>query len=187
MRTATCHVVSIAPYSQSRAHEAPFLSGENADAYEQRTWKEKAHVTQDGFIFIPPAGAKLALTAGARMLGIKVPGKGRSTYTKFFESGVMCVDPIVLPVKKDDVACERIHAHSNGRRGSGSRVWRYFPIINAWEADMIFHLLADEITEPVFEQVIKQTGSFIGIGRFRPENQGSFGRFRVESIQWTTG
>ena len=34
----------------------------------------------------------------------------------------------------------------------------------------------------VFEHVLNQMGNIIGVGRFRPRNNGYYGRFVVESI-----
>ena len=50
--------------------------------------------------------------------------------------------------------------------------------------EVSYYILDDTITEPVFEQVIHESGNFIGIGRFRPENGGYYGRYVVDSITW---
>lgn len=184
MKIATAHLSSVSPYSQSRAHEAEKLDRETPDAYEKRTWREKCHVNKDGLIFIPPMGFKQSLDQAAKMLGRQIPGKGKSTYTKFFLSGVMCIEPPVLPVKKDDVAGERIHANADGIRGSGKRVWRIFPVVHEWKLKVAYHVFADEITNDVFSEHLQQSGSFVGIGRFRPGQGGYFGRFKVEKIDW---
>jgi hypothetical protein len=184
MRTAIASLESISPYSPSRAHETEKLNRESHDAYEIRTWREKCHYDDAGNIFIPPMAFKQSLDTAAKMLGIQMPGKGKTTYTKFFAAGVLCMDPVVLPDKKDSVPPERIHAHANGRPGSGTRVWRTFPRVPKWSSDVTFHVFADEITPDVFEQCLVQAGSFVGIGRFRPENRGYFGRFKVNSVKW---
>jgi hypothetical protein len=184
MRIAACHLRSISPYSQSRAHQAERLNRESPDEYEKRTWREKCHCNGDGSILIPPMGFKLALDKAASMIGRQVPGKGRKTYTKFFLSGVMCIDEIRLPDKRDEVRGEPVHCHSNGKRGSGTRVWRWFPVVDEWRARVSFHIIADEITPDVFEETLQQAGAFVGIGRFRPENGGTNGRWTVEKVEW---
>lgn len=184
MKIATAHLVSVSPYSQSRAHEVPKLERETSAAYEERTWRDRCHTTPDGNIFIPPMAFKMGLDAAAKMLGRQIPGKGKSTYTKFFLTGVLVTEPVVLPVKKDDVPGERIHANADGVRGSGKRVFRTYPRIDEWTGDVQFHVLADEITRDVFEDHLKQAGSFVGIGRFRPQSGGFFGRYSVKSVEW---
>jgi hypothetical protein len=184
MKIAIATLKSQAPYSQSRAHESEKLPRETSDEYEKRTWRDKSHATSAGNIFIPPMGFKQSLDRAASMLGRQIPGKGKSTYTKFFLSGVLCTEPLILPVLKDTVRGERIHANSDGVRGSGKRVWRTFPVVDEWEGDVSFSVLADEITPDVFEDHLRQAGAFVGIGRFRPQNGGFYGRFTVEKIFW---
>lgn len=184
MKTCIATLASSGPYSASRAHEAEKLPKELADDYEKRTWREKAHI-KDGKVFIPPMGFKMALDRAAKMLGRQIPGKGKATYTKFFESGVLCIDPVFI-ASTDEIQCERVHANADGVRGSGKRVWRLFPRVDDWRADVTFHIISPEITEEVFEEALQQAGSFVGIGRFRPERGGFFGRFRVEKTAWAT-
>jgi hypothetical protein len=186
MKVATAHLTSAAPYSQSRAHQTEKLPRETADLYEQRTWKEKLHtLPPNGEVFIPPMSFKMALDTAAKMLGRQIPGKGKSTYGKFFTSGVLCMQPVTLGLTLDDVQLDRIHANADGVRGSGKRVWRNFPRIDQWEADATFHIVADEITTDLFEEHLRQAGAFVGIGRFRPQNGGYYGRFEIQKIKWS--
>jgi hypothetical protein len=186
MRTAIASIRSISAYSQSRSyeHEVPQLSRERKDEYEERTWRNKCHTMPSGKVFIPPMAFKMSLDRAAQMLGLQIPGKGKRTYTQFFLSGVLVVDPIVLPFSKDDAVLDRIYANADGKRGSGKRVWRNYPRFDQWIADVPFHVLADEIGEDAFLQHLVQAGSFVGIGRFRPQNGGFYGRFRVEKVNW---
>jgi hypothetical protein len=187
MKIATATLVSAAPYSQSRSYsqEVEKLPRETPDAYEQRTWRNKCHTDSEGRIFIPPMAFKMALDKGASMLGRQIPGKGKATYTKFFLSGCLVMEPLALGIKAEDVASDRIYANTDGKRGSGKRVWRTFPRIDKWRGDVVFNVLADEITPDVFEEHLKQAGAFVGIGRFRPENGGYYGRFIVEKVMWS--
>lgn len=182
MKTCIAHISALSPYSSSRAHEAPKLDRETADAYEERTWRQKAHI-KDGKVFIPPMGFKMSLDRAAKMLGMQIAGKGKATYTKFFESGVLVTDEVFI-ANEDQIECERVHANADGVRGSGKRVWRKFPRISNWKAQVTFHVLAHEITKDVFEQHLIQSGSFVGVGRFRPEKGGFFGRFKVDRLEW---
>jgi hypothetical protein len=186
MKLAIATLASASPYSQSRAYgpEVEKLPRETADAYEERTWRNKCHTLPDGKVFIPPMAFKMAVDNAAKMLGRQIPGKGKSTYTKFFLSGVLVMEPVVLPQTKEAVERDRIYANADGVRGSGKRVWRNFPRIDSWEAKVPFHVLADEITSDVFEEHLKQAGAFVGIGRFRPQSGGFYGRFEVKKIDW---
>jgi hypothetical protein len=182
MRTCTVHITGSAPYSASRAHCDEKLPKETADAYEERTWRSKAHIV-GGQVVIPPMAFKIGLDRAAKMLGRQIPGKGKSTYTKFFESGVIVTDPVEI-APEHDIKKERIHANADGVRGSGKRVWRNFPRVDDWSGTVTFHVIADEITTDIFEEAVQYAGIAVGVGRFRPERGGYFGRFTVEKFVW---
>lgn len=184
MKQATVTLKSISPYSQSRHYEAEKLPKELPKDYEARTWRERLHVNDDGRVFIPPMSFKNCLSEAAKFLGIQIPGKGKSTYTKHFEAGVLVTDALVLDVPAKDVKGEWLFVPSDGVRGSGKRVNKCFPIIHEWSGDVTFFVLDETITEDVFTNHLKQAGAFIGIGRFRPRNNGFYGRFSVESVKW---
>lgn len=184
MRTATATLKSVSPYSQSRYHAVPRKDKETAMDHEKRTWRERQHVNDEGHIFIPPMAFKNCLAEAAKFNPKNIPGRGKSTYTKHFEAGVLVTDGLTLPNKKDEVEGEWGFFNADGVRGSGKRVEKCYPKIPEWEGDVMFHVLDDTITADVFESTLKEAGSFIGIGRFRPRNNGFYGRFSVERITW---
>jgi hypothetical protein len=185
LRICTVTFHGTAPYSASRAHEVPKLSKETPDAYEERTWREKAHI-EGGHVVIPPMAFKFAVDRAAKLLGRQIPGKGKATYTKFFESGVIVFEaPAVAPAEA--IQLERIHANADGVRGSGKRVWRNFPRLDQWSGQLQFHVIADELTPEVFEETVRYAGIAVGVGRFRPEKGGFFGRFAVDKFAWQDG
>lgn len=184
MKTCIAKLRSTVPYSQSRAHTTPKLNKEGPDDFEQRTWREKCHSRDDGHIFIPGMAFKMALDSTAKLLGHKIPGRRNATYTKHFLSGVLVLDDIDLNAKKDEVQGERVYVNADGVRGSGKRVWRTFPVIPSWEADVTFNVADDTITDEVFEEHLRESGKFVGIGRFRPQSGGTKGRYEVISMKW---
>lgn len=185
MRVATARLKSVSPYSQSRYYQTPKLDKEIPRDYEARTWRDRMHTMPDGRIFIPPMAFKNCLSECAKFLGIQIPGKGKSTYTKHFEAGVLVLEGLTLDIRKEDVQGEWLFVPSDGVRGGGRRVEKCFPLITDWNGTVVFHVLDDTVTQSVFEQHLREAGNFIGIGRFRPRNNGFYGRFSVESVQWS--
>ena len=61
---------------------------------------------------------------------------------------------------------------------------RCYPIIREWSGTAVFYILDENMTQEVFEKLLKTAGQFIGLGRFRPAVNGPYGRFEVESIDW---
>jgi hypothetical protein len=135
-------------------------------------------------VFIPPTAIKNCLAEAAKYLGIQIPGRGKSTYTKHFEAGIMCMEPISLEIKAADVPGTWLFVPADGVRGSGKRVWKCFPTIQHWAANAIIHILDETITNDVFEKHLEQAGKFIGLGFFRPRNNGYWGRFSVKRVTW---
>lgn len=185
MKTITTTLKSVSPYSQSAPFQSPKLDKEKADDYEKRCWRDRIHTNPDGEVVILPMALKNCLSEAAKYLALQIPGKGKATYTKHFEAGVLVVDPVRLGVRRDDVEGEWLYLNADGKRGSGTRVWRCMPVLREWRGTAVWHVLDDTITSDVFQNVLKEAGQFIGIGRFRPRNNGFYGRFAIESIEVT--
>lgn len=183
MKTAICTLKSLSPYNQSRQHFSDKLDKETHDAYEKRTWADKGHYDDRGIAFIPPMALKSAITAAAAMLDMKIPGKGNSKYNKHFVAGIMVTDPLPLGVKKADVKPQWISCDPQGRKG-GMGVLRAFPHYDSWAGKITVYILDDTIPKDIFEKVMREAGNFVGIGQFRPQKGGYFGRFEVSKIEW---
>ena len=184
MHIATAHLQSVSAYSQSAPYLTEHLDKESDADYEKRTWRDRCHVNEDGFVFIPPMSFKNCLSESAKYLSMKIPGKRNATYTKHFEAGCLVLDPLVLPIKKADVQGEWLFVPSDGQRGGTKRVYKCFPVFPNWSGMVAYHILDDTITQEVFARVLEESGKFIGVGRFRPRNNGFYGRFRVEKMLW---
>lgn len=189
-RIAKCYLKSLSPYSQSRPYELEVdkLPDETAADYERRTWREKCHYnTATGEIFIPASQFSSSLKEAAKYISddLKIEGAGKARYTKNFEAGVIVMSDLPIGIKKDEVAGKPYLVSPQGKRGPGPRVMKMFPEIYSWEGYVEYILLDDKIPKDVFELVLRTSGNLIGIGRYRPRNWGSFGRFSLAGeIEW---
>lgn len=187
MKRAIATLESISNYSQSRHYsedEVPKLKQELPKDYEKRTWRNRMHVTEDGYVFIPPMAYKKCLSEASRYRSDKIPGRRNATYTKHFQSGILVLDSLILPDKAADVPGEWLFVPSDGVPGSGRRVDKCFPLITFWRGDVNFFILDETITEDIFWATLADAGSYIGIGRFRPSRDGFYGRFRIIGKKW---
>ena len=184
MKKVIATLKSCSPYSQSKHHSTPKQDKESAKDYELRTWRNRLHTDKDGQVYIPPMAFKNCIAEAAKYLSIQIPGKGKSTYTKHIEAGVQVFDPVPLGIKAKDVQGELLFLPSDGKRGGGKRVDKMYPCIVDWQADVIFYVLDETVTKTVFIEHLDQAGKFIGIGRFRPRNNGFYGRFEVLKVEW---
>lgn len=184
MKVAICSLESAAAYSQSRFYMVDKKEKESPDDYEKRTWRERMHVTEKGQVFIPPMAFKNALDGAAALLSMKIKGKNMQTYTKHFVAGVMVHEPVVLPIKKEDVPGQWLFVPSDGKKGGSKRVMKCFPRIDEWKAEVTFFVYDDTITEEIFSKHLIEAGRLVGIGYFRPARGGYWGRFTVLNIAW---
>lgn len=180
---ATVTLESLTPYSQSRKHDEPRLEGESPDDYNRRTWRAQ-QLVENGTVHMPASGIHQGLVAAARYSKKQIPGQGKATWTKKFESGIALFSNVDLGVDPATVDYIDIYANADGIRGSGKRVMRRFPIIPKWSATFDVHILDPIITEDIFSEVVEQAGMFIGVGRYRPEKGGTNGRFRMAALNW---
>ena len=184
MKTAIVKFTGKSHYSQARYYAAgvPKLDKESHGDYEKRTWRHKMHTNAEGEVMIPPMAFKNCLSEAAKFLSIRIPGKGQATYTKHFEAGVICMEPVNLGILASEVEGNWLFVPADGVRGGGKRVEKCFPLIRDWGGEVTFMVLDETITVEVFEKVITEAGNLIGIGVFRPKNNGFFGRFKVDEV-----
>lgn len=178
-------LIGLAPISFSRVVETPRGDGEAVDVWELRTRHEKCHVDANG-VYMPPTAIKNCLVDSARYLGDTVPNKGKATYTKHFEAGLLVTDPLYFGVALDDVKYERLHLPSDGKRGGGRRVWKWYPYLpTGWKTSVTLYALDPQLIghPEVILKTAEHAGKFIGIGRFRPRNNGFYGRFSVDGFK----
>jgi hypothetical protein len=184
MKTATIQFNGISPISFSRFHNTPALNKEAKEDYENRTWIEKVHYNENNEAVITPFMIKNMLSDTAKFLGMQIKGKGKSTYTKHFEAGVIVNDQMPIGIKKDDIKSITLFVPSDGKRGGGTRVPKNFPYINNWQGTSTIYIIDETITKDVLQEHLDQGGMFIGMGSLRPRNNGTFGRFKAEIISF---
>ncbi|HUT57189.1 MAG TPA: hypothetical protein VNA25_04875 [Phycisphaerae bacterium] len=188
MQTTECELTGQTPYSQSAPLQSQKDKGELPRDHEERVWKERMHIDADGHAFVPPMALKNCLAECAKYLSETVPGKGKATYTKHFEAGVLVTTPLPLMVPNgkgwraagsDDAEGEWLFLPSDGVRGSGKRVWKCYPRFVKWRTTAQIHVMDRVITKEKLAEYLESAGEFIGLGRFRPRNNGFYGKFKV--------
>jgi hypothetical protein len=172
---------SLSPYSQSRAHDEPAYENESKADYDRRTWRSHLHA-EDGTVRIPAKALHDCWIEAAEYSGKKIIGN--RTWTKPFTSGIAIFENPDLGIKPEDVQYIHVYCHANGKRGSGTRVMRRFPQIPHWETRFDVHILDPVITEQIFREMLAIGGMFKGIGRYRPANRGTNGRYEIADLIW---
>jgi hypothetical protein len=185
---ATVTIAGTAQYVQSAKHDEPKLEREQPDAYDIRTWRSHMHVReQDGerVVFIPAHAMQQCLVDAAKHSIGKIAGQGNKTWATKFQTGISVPYDPVLDQSPDDARMISINAHSNGVRGSGTRVTRRFPAFQDWSTSFDVWILDPIIHEAVFQRAVQVAGLFIGLGMGRPQSGVGNGRFVLRDLKWT--
>lgn len=66
---------------------------------------------------------------------------------------------------------------------TGGRIQRHRPCFEKWSLTFSVALDVSEIPERLFREIVDAAGQKIGLGDFRPETKGPYGRFKV--VHWT--
>lgn len=189
MRDVTIQIESITAYSSSKHFDEDFQKGEKPDEHDRRRWREKAHVDDEGRVFIPGVSFKMALDEAAGKKNEKIKGKGNQTYTGLFRSGVSAMGDVYLGVRIDDLKAISLYVSSTGERagGGGKRVTRWFPFVPSWKGTLEMRVFDDSIPETVFEKFFADAGIVAGVGRGRPSTGCPVGngRFKPVSFSWS--
>lgn len=182
----TAKLQGTSPYLYSKVITS-VKGGESHQDFEEKVWIERAHVDGKGQLQVPTRAIKGALTDTAQYMGETIPGKGKSTYTKRFKSGIRFLAPFVPMLDgegnrikiddRDKIEALWAFVPSNGKPGDGSRVWKAFPKVSEWS--MVVDLMVlDEIIKPEkLKEYIAVCGQFQGIGTWRPSRGGEYGSF----------
>lgn len=188
IRTAIATITGMSPYSQSRYLDEKKPRDITHDEFEERVWKSRFSKNKKGIVVIPSQSIKLAMCEAAKMKPTSIPGKGKSTYTKNLVRGLMFLHDIPTGVHIDKVERQALPVPSDGKRGGTTRVRKIFPFIpDGWTASFSFLIVDDEIPNDVIERAIDDAGKFIGIGRWRPQNFGTYGRFKLTKFEVVNG
>ncbi len=185
---AQVKIRGISPLQQSREKNTrvPKNAQETDPDYEKRTWMERAHLDPKGNVVVPGGAIKQALVSASKYVGAKIPGQGSKTYTQKFQSGICVINSPVVG-RAQNIEGRWVYAASNGKHGAGTRVWKCFPTLVEWAATFEVTILDEIITPEIFEEMVKNAGRYIGIGTWRPERGGEYGRFDVMGIQYHRG
>ena len=191
MLKVNCTLVGISPLSFSAPFSSEKNSNEDHAEYDERCWRERLHVDADGDIILPPSFMKNCLSGIAKHLSEKVPGMGLNKFGKYFDAGIAIFDSSKVmdkkakAIKAKDVVGEIFFVPSDGRRGGGSRVKKRFPMIpEGWRVQVEIIIIDDSVITPSkIQEYLQKGGLLTGIGRYRPQNGGHNGRFKIEDFQ----
>lgn len=143
--------------------------------YEKEALK-KLYIDYDNNIYQPATHIERALIEAGKK--VKVKGQGKATYSKLFGS-MISIEEFEILHKKTKYEIFSVLVVIPSTRG---RVMRYRPMFKEWVLE--FHItFEDEIHPDTIKESLEIAGKYVGIGDWRPEKKGKFGKFQVTEFK----
>jgi len=125
---------------------------------------------------IPGVYFRSAIVEAAKQF--KITGKGKSTYSKLAGSTIVIKEEYceIIPGSYDEYRIAGVNPMTKGRM----MVSR--PRFNKWGCSFTVQLTDDSLPVDILHQLIEQAGNYVGVGDWRPEKKGMFGKFMITSF-----
>jgi len=185
MKEYKCKIVGTTPYMQHRMDDQKLedweknrkLIIERDDISKEDSIRAEFHSYQDedGF-YLPTEQIRGSLINAGAMVKSKV-GNARKSM-KNIVAGMFFIKEEKCRLPKN----YEVDKRSAVNRNIKARVICIRPKWNKWNAEFTLMIDNDTITKETVTEIIQNAGQYIGIGSFRPTNNGMFGRFELESI-----
>ena len=179
MKKYKVEITGITPLLQNKPAEYGF-DEQWVEKKASTDWEKEAltklYVNSDGIIYQPATHIDRALIEAGKK--IKVKGQGKATYSKLFGS-MVSVEEFEMTHKIQDYEIYKSLVVIPSTKG---RVMRYRPMFKEWSFE--FHINSeDEISSDVIKEALEIAGKYVGIGDWRPEKKGKFGKFQVTEFK----
>lgn len=143
--------------------------------------EDKLYSTNEGKIYVPWNYLKNMLTNAAK--SIKIPNQGKATYSKLFGSSIEITpfELILSPQDYEQFTTSAVNPMTGGRM----MVTR--PMFRKWALELQIGFDEDDIPVSVMNEALDRGGKYVGIGDWRPETKGVYGKFIVAEFKQIKG
>lgn len=185
MRKFNVKITGVTPYMQHRMDTAKLkeweqkrgriIEREGLNTDEEKTALFHSYITDEGKFYIPAEHFKQAFIKGGSFVKAKVGNSSRSM--KNIVAGMWMIKEDQIKFRKFDTVDTRSAVNNNVK----ARVIVHRPKWNTWKCS--FTLIIDDdglLTAQIISNIINYAGRFLGVGSYRPEHTGEFGRFTHE-------
>ena len=163
------------PASMSVQEDAPKASKKKKPTAEEDA-KIRAYKTEQGVLFIPAIAFRAALASAGkgRMFGPKVYATS-TVKGAVFTAQDKCL--LSHPETGESITdYEILTVRAVVQRAS---IPRSRPLIEKWGCDVTFDIDTEFVSPEAIEDLLGVAGRIIGVGDWRPEKSGPYGRFEV--------
>jgi hypothetical protein len=131
---------------------------------------DATYYTEDGACGVPAMAFKAAMISAAHKdLGIEKTMVRKALFLRCSDANGIIPIEYSKMVKRQDAV----------RVGRGSTDLRYRPEFRDWTAKLIFEIDTELLTVEDVVNLLNRAGFGVGVGEWRPEKGGEFGRFKV--------
>ena len=138
----------------------------------EEEFRDAAYVCEDGRFGFPAGGIKACLIGAAHKdIGLEKTLLRKSLF-------IIPDDPInnLIALETDDP----LMREDTVRVGAGTTDLRYRPEFRNWGMILNFEFDAQALTQPTILNLVQRAGFGVGLGEWRPEKGGEYGRFEVD-------
>lgn len=140
--------------------------------------EKKLYVGLDGDLMIPQPNLFSCIIAAGKFFKA-----GKSKVTTLKSSLIpACVEIDGVELKLISKEGWEVDTRAVRIPSTGGRILCHRPKFNDWKVDFTMELDTEIMTVSLLREIIDAAGKRIGLGDFRPDCKGPFGRFKV--IQW---
>jgi hypothetical protein len=139
--------------------------------------EDKLYQDEKGKTLLPSVYLKNCIVEASKQF--KIVGKGKSTYSKLVASTVD-IAPFMIELDAGKYEVFRISAVNPMTRG---RMMTERPKYNKWEATFEIVLNDEQLDVSVINEILESAGKYVGIGDWRPQTKGMFGKFMITSFK----
>ena len=150
-------------------------SKRKSEASKENNVEDTIYRMPDGTIYQPGEQIKQCLINAAKAFK-----RGRSNLSTVFAS-FLAVEPEAIPHVNQKIETDRRAVVIPSTKG---RVMRNRGKLTQWS--LIFNIRIfdhNEIDRATLQNVLEYAGKYIGIGDYRPQKKGMYGRFALDSIE----
>lgn len=177
MKKISVEINGVSPLLMNRFADKAIegTSKKRTGAMAEEEIKDKLYLF-DGVPHLPAVYLRNAMTEASKQF--KITGKGKSTYSKIVGSTVD-VAPEFFEIKGGYTPF-RIAAVNPMTKG---RMMVTRPRFDRWSVVFEIVLNDDGVPVSVINEILEHAGKYVGIGDWRPDKKGMFGKFMITSFK----
>lgn len=180
MKVVEVEISGISPLLQ---HRYPLEDSEQESKAKNKKQNEddiekSLYRLPDGTIYQPSTHFISSMKkAGAKF---QISGQGKTTYKNIIGSGAIIISPDAIPHENQQFEIDVRRVVVPSTKGG---VARKRPCFKTWSLKFEIEYDDDEISAAMIQEILEYAGRRVGIGDFRPEKGGPFGRFAVAKFK----